>query len=401
MIGERLTYWTFFTCGGSNVVAWISYLLCIDTFSDWYPTGQIPFILPVINMTILLLMTMLILILGRFIALDVRVYGGLGLQLLCLCGVPFLMYIDVSKASSYPFFLWTIVGCSLSSAVVQSSMYGMAAVFGKDYLQAMDAGKGLAGVVLVVLRLVTKGYAEEEHESSESALFWFFGTSCLVTILSLLLYRNLHEIPFAQPKLEEYHEQQLKASAPSKLSEWRRILPRNRVESEDDERPKVMEVLKVVSKPAGVTYFTFAVCISCFPGLTASVKSVTYDLGEWLPLLLVSAYNLGDLIGKSLPLYWSFLTLERLHYPMYMQIGFLPLFLLDVLHPIHDLYIIALVGFLGFSTGYVGTSALMMTPHLCTSRQSEMGGIICSLALILGLCTGSYIGLYIQHIFTL
>jgi len=35
-----------------------------------------------------------------------------------------------------------------------------------------------------------------------------------------------------------------------------------------------------------------------FPGLTTSLVSTTWRLGDWFPVLLVLAFNSGDMLGK-------------------------------------------------------------------------------------------------------
>ena len=253
--------------------------------------------------------------------------------------------------------------------------------------QALEGGKGASGVILVLIRCYTK-WKIERHD----AVIYFFATSSTLTFAALVLYLCLQHMPSAQVKLHAHDADHADVKA---HEEHLGLLPLDHHECEKIPIT-VTDVWTSVSKQAAVAFLTFSICLACFPGLTTSAKSTTYHLGDWMDVVLVAAYNIGDLVGKSLPASVELLTVKTLHRPLGFQLAFIPLFVLDLEYPVHDLVTMGLVLALGCTTGYIGTSAMMLAPSTCGEREREMAGIICSLALILGLATGSYAGLAIE-----
>lgn len=389
-----MSYFTFYVCGASNVVPWLSFILCIDFFNATYPSGMCQFIFPVVSMSMLTIVTIFVLLAGRALPIDGRVYVGFALQLISLVLAPLIQFsTEFSNETSYYLTLLALTGCSLASAIIQSSLYGMASVFGSTFLQASEAGKGAAGVVLVVVRCLTKYYL---NDHPLQAVIYFFGVSIVTTGFAIGLYAILHRLEYAAPLLNEYKSVQRQTPVtPTRITETTELL----FDQEAQETTvDVKSVFQKVLKPVVMVFMTYSICLGCFPGLTTSIRSITFNLGDWLPVILVAAYNLGDMIGKSLPAYYMFLTVETLHRPLYLQLLFIPLLFIDVIHPVGDVFTIGLVLALGIVTGYTGTCGLMMIPTLCQETEKEMAGIIGSLALILGLFVGSYIGIGLDYL---
>lgn len=112
-----LIYMTFYLGGASNVAPWLSFILCIDYFQEEYPHGLVSFLFPIVNMSVLFLVTVFMLFAGRAIPIHGRVISGLGLQLVCLLFTPFISSLQLSPSWAYATTLMTLVGCSVSSAV--------------------------------------------------------------------------------------------------------------------------------------------------------------------------------------------------------------------------------------------------------------------------------------------
>jgi len=72
----------------------------------------------------------------------------------------------------------------------------------------------------------------------------------------------------------------------------------------------------------------FAVALSCFPGLSTSLRSTTWGLGSWFPLVLVGCFNVGDLLGKSLPARVRLVGRRALPWWTLLHGGYVLLFLL-------------------------------------------------------------------------
>ncbi|OQR81873.1 equilibrative Nucleoside Transporter (ENT) family [Thraustotheca clavata] len=420
--GYAMAYFTFFTFGGTAVASWQAIILSIDTFITMYPDGMVGFVFPVVNMSALLVITLFMLIAGRQLPLDQRMRSGFSSMLVaCVC-LPLLQWTSYSTTVRYTGTLILLIIASMAAALIQSSACGLGAVFGPSFLQAIDAGKGTGAMLLVLARIFTK-WGVEGEANEIMALSLFFSIAVLIVLVSFFLYIILDQNVYAKSKLETYlriqYSTPLALPLPSPVrspmkspaffspaNESTPMLKDNITidmdkESSDSESigepaPSVLSVFRSSWKPVSMAFFTFCICLSCFPGLTSSVASTS----SWFPILMVGAYTIGDLIGKTLPLHYMLLSVETIHYPVLIQILFVPIFMYDILHPylLPDLATYSIVCALGLVTGYVGTSSMMLAPTTCREVEQELVGITGSLAIIIGLFTGSYLGLFFNMI---
>ncbi|KAF0701177.1 Aste57867_8328 [Aphanomyces stellatus] len=411
--GYLWTYLTFYACGATLVSSWTCFVLSIDAFVAMYPDGMVGFVFPVVNMSALLVVTLFMLVTGRQLPLNRRMFGGFFFLLVSILVVPLLQLVPgIDTHVRYVGTLVMVILTSMASAFIQSSVYGLGAVFGPDFLQAIDGGKGTGAVVLVAARIATK-WAFDQDAPGMLSMGIFFALAFVTISIALALYLVLPTNPFAQPKLEMYLSIQymtpLALPLPSPIRSPSKARPLSPTESTPmlvmspknesgaADMGSILTVLRQTWKPVGMCFFTFSVCLACYPGLTTSIQSASMG-ATWFPVVLTAAYTLADLVGKSLPMYIRLLTIENLHYPIVLQLLFVPLFLTDVLHPFlfPDVVAIALVAALGLVTGYVGTSSMILAPTTCSEVEHELAGITGSLAIITGLFSGSYLGLVLK-----
>ena len=169
--------------------------------------------------------------------------------------------------------------------------------------------------------------------------------------------------------------------------------------------PTAWSMLKLTWIQSLSVYSVFLVCLATFPGLTTSLVSTTWHLGDWYPIILVAAYNTGDLFGKSLPGAYRLLNNTTLPIAAALHTLFVPLFLL-LAHPSllpvwarSDLVAISITTLLGVLTGYIGCMALMLGGELGRSpEEREVAGMVTSFSLMMGLASGSNAGLLLMRL---
>ncbi|RHY78985.1 hypothetical protein DYB31_007595 [Aphanomyces astaci] len=403
--------------GATLVASWTCFVLSIDAFAKLYPDGMVGFVFPVANMSSLLVITMFMLVAGRQLPLHVRMAGGFGSLLLSILVVPLLQLVpNIDTQVRYVGTLIMVIVTSMASALIQSSIYGLGAVFGPSFLQAIDGGKGTGAVLLVFARIATK-WTYDHDTPGMLSLCVFFGLACVTIAVSWTLYVShafmLNNgdmlVPTALPlpsPMRSPQKQQLFQVYPFYLQKrlnWRcaqTFAPTETTPIVDKEHNtdvgSILTVLRLSWKPMSMSFVTFCVCLACYPGLTTAIQS--NSIGQtWFPVVLTAAFTVGDLVGKSLPLTIRLLTLDTLHYPLVVQAAYIPLFVLAVVYSnaVSDIAAIALVTSLGFVTGYVGTSAMILAPTPCSDVEHEVAGMTGSMATIAGLFAGSYIYLMV------
>ncbi|CEG45954.1 equilibrative nucleoside transporter family [Plasmopara halstedii] len=449
-VGLRITYCTFFFSGASSIAMWSCTTLDLSIFDDKYPEDRVNFVFPIVSMSTLLIINLYMIMAGRQLSMGARMYGSLAIYAFFMVLLPLVNMITLPHDVGYPLTLLALMGSTVSSSIMQSSMYGLGGVFGPIFIQAIESGKGCGAILLLIVRLFLKWFLEDNvgdkfyhFQLSKLTVGVIFGVALLIVIVTWVLFWTLLRTKFAQPLLTKYalvqHETPLtQALSPltSPLSPVRRPHAFFRVdegspllandfhtcsdgtfiEFENDEEDEedaggmegkseehvaaasIMNVIRTALKPFFSLFFSYFVCLSCFPGIISIIPSVTLNLGDWYPIVLVGCYNLGDLFGKILPVYVLYFDMPNIHLSWPFQLSFLPFFVAAHVHPFNDITIVLAVFLLGLITGYVATSSFILAPNMCSEYQREVAGMVAGLSSIIGLCAGSYNGLVLEAI---
>ncbi|OWZ23589.1 Equilibrative Nucleoside Transporter [Phytophthora megakarya] len=454
-VGFWITYCAFFFSGAGSIAMWSCITLCLTFFDAKYPEDRVGFVFPVVNMSTLLVISLYMVMAGRQLSLDARMHVSLASYASFVLLLPLVNVVALPHDVGYPLTLLSLMGSTVSSSIMQSSMYGLGGVFGPTFIQAIEGGKGFGAILLFAVRLALKRYLEagaeldvqQQNYHAKQSMGVFFGIALIVVVITWVLYWALLRTRFAQPLLTEYalvqHDTPFTPPVLSPLAspvspvrrstaffgregvnerssllandmnERNGSTPNNRDDDADDEEDAfeieeeleqhaaaatVMNVLHTALKPFFSLFLSYFVCLSCFPGIISVIPSVTLNLGDWFPIVLVGCYNLGDLVGKNLPVYIMYFDVSTLHLPWPFQLSFLPLFMAALVHPFEDITIIVAVLVLGLTTGYVSTSSMILAPSICSEYQKEVAGMVGSLSSIIGLCAGSYNGLALEAI---
>lgn len=141
----------------------------------------------------------------------------------------------------------------------------------------------------------------------------------------------------------------------------------------------------------GLVYFT---TLSLYPGIASEVPSCR--LGTWMPIVLMSAFNFFDFIGKiaaAWPYEWS---RSQLLMASGCRLLLVPLLLLCAAprsspHIVGDVYPIIFSIALGFSNGLFGSVPMIQAPSRVGREHREIAGNMMTLSYNGGLLSGSLV----------
>mmetsp|Transcript_37257 Transcript_37257/g.88545 ORF Transcript_37257/g.88545 Transcript_37257/m.88545 type:complete len:152 (-) Transcript_37257:89-544(-) len=145
-----------------------------------------------------------------------------------------------------------------------------------------------------------------------------------------------------------------------------------------------------MKQEAAALVLTYLVTLSIFPGfITDDVKSEA--LGDWLPVLLITVYNIGDLAGKAGPWLVFFRPRTSLLFSV-VRFAFLPVFLVISTAAMHPAIVSLVTLTLGISNGHLTACAMMNAPVGLPQDEAEQAGMLSALFLMLGIALGSAVG---------
>lgn len=137
----------------------------------------------------------------------------------------------------------------------------------------------------------------------------------------------------------------------------------------------------------------YVVTLSIFPGyITEDVHSQI--LKDWYPILLITGYNVFDLVGKSLTALYMIDNAKVAIGGSFARLLFFPLFLGCLHGPKFfrtEIPVTLLTCLLGLTNGYLTSVLMILAPKTVQLQHAETAGIVTVLFLVIGLAIGSIV----------
>ena len=83
------------------------------------------------------------------------------------------------------------------------AQFGLAAQFPQRYTQSAMSGQALAGVLICVLRIITKEVYGTSFDGVRKSSLLYFGVTCFFMLLCAAGYMTLRQLPFVRYQLDE------------------------------------------------------------------------------------------------------------------------------------------------------------------------------------------------------
>ncbi|ESQ28183.1 hypothetical protein EUTSA_v10018596mg [Eutrema salsugineum] len=380
----HLAYIIYFTLGVGFLLPWNAFITAVDYFSYLYPSTAVDRIFAVVYMLVGLIGLLVIVVFYAHKSLaSFRINLGLLLFVIALLVVPVLDLVYIKgQVGLYAGFDITSVALGLSGvadALMQGGLIGVAGEMPERYTQAIIAGTAGSGVLVSLLRILTKAVYPQDPDGLRKSANLYFAVGIVVMVICAVSYNVAHRLPVIK-----YYEER-KAQALLKESQdkgsltgpaWRKTL--------------WQIVTRVKSHGFGIVLI-YIVTLSIFPGyITEDVHSEL--LKDWFPVLLIAAFNVFDLVGKSLTAVFMLgdekiavggCIARLLFYPLFWGCLHGPMFLRT------EIPVAILTCLLGLTNGYLTSVLMILTPKSVPLQHSETAGIVSVLFLVIGLASGS------------
>lgn len=237
-----------------------------------------------------------------------------------------------------------------------------------------------SGVLVSVLRVITKAVYPQDASGLQKSANLYFSVSIVIVFICMVLYNIVHKLPI----MKYYNELKVEAAAangdsgPPTGAVWRSTL---------------WDIVGSIKWYGFGIVLIYAVTLAIFPGyVTEDVHSQV--LKDWYPILLIAAYNVFDLVGKSLTAVYLLQNTKVAIGSCIARLLFFPLFL-GCLHGPQffrtEIPVTILTCLLGLTNGYLTSVLMIMIPKAVKLQHSETAGIVSVLFLVFGLAAGSVI----------
>lgn len=381
----HLAYIIHFTLGVGYLLPWNAFITAVDYFSYLYPDASVDRIFAVVYMLVGLFGLLIIVFYAHKSDAYVRINVGLALFVVSLLVVPVMDAVYIKgQVGLYNGFYVTVAAVGLSGiadALVQGGLIGAAGELPERYMQAIVAGTAGSGVLVSVLRILTKAVFPQDGNGLRNSANLYFAVGIVVMAICTVLYNVVHRLPvmkyYEQIKIQAVHEEK-EGKGPMTGSAWRSTL---------------WKIVGSVKWYGIGIILIYIVTLAIFPGyITEDVQSAL--LKDWYGVLLITGYNVFDLVGKSLTAVYLIENAKLAIGGCVVRLLFFPLFLLCLHGPAFfrtEIPVTLLTCLLGLTNGYLTSVLMMMAPKTVQLQHAETAGIVIVLFLVVGLASGSII----------
>lgn len=230
----------------------------------------------------------------------------------------------------------------------------------------------MTGIIISILRIITKASLPQTPKGLQTSAHLYFIVSTIF-LLCCIIFSNLQ---YKLPVMLHHHQ--------SLLHE----------ENSCSSGPKFWAVAGKIRWPAFGILVIYIVTLSIFPGFIAE-DLVSEFFKDWYPILLISVYNIADLIGKCLTAFYVVKSFKTATWCSICRLVFYPLFIFCLHGPKWlktEVPIMVLTFALGLTNGYLTSVLMIVAPKSVALPESELSAIVMILFLGFGLAGGSVLG---------
>ncbi|XP_054823130.1 equilibrative nucleotide transporter 1 [Prosopis cineraria] len=379
----HLAYIIYFILGLGYLLPWNAFITAVDYFSYLYPEASVDRIFAVAYMLVALVSLFIIILYSHKSHVYVRINVGLAMLTVAMLIVPIIDAVYIKgRVGLYDGFYVTVgaIGLAgLGDALVQGGIVGSAGELPDRYMQAVIAGTAASGVLISFLRIFTKAVYSQDAIGLQKSANLYFSVGIVVMFICTVLYNVAHKLPV----MKYYSE--LKVLAVTEDSEVQGPL------TGSVWRATLWDIVGRVKWYGFGMLLIYIVTLAIFPGyITEDVSSQL--LKDWYPILLITCYNVFDLVGKSLTAVYLLGNPKIAVGSCIARLLFFPLFLVCLHGPKFfrtEIPVTILTGLLGLTNGYLTSVLMILAPKVVKLQHAEAAGTVMVLFLVVGLASGS------------
>ncbi|KAH7683411.1 Equilibrative nucleoside transporter protein [Dioscorea alata] len=382
----HFAYIVYFTLGAGFLLPWNAFITAVDYFSYLYPAAPVDRVFSVGYMISCLIPLLFIVGWGAHrSSVSIRINIGLALFTLGLLVVPVMDAVYVKgvrgRYSGYYVTVGAVVVSGVADALVQGSVIGAAGEMPERYMQAVCGGTAASGVLVSAMRIVTKAIFPQDAHGLRNSANVYFGVSIAIMIICIICYNIADRLPIVK------HYKDIKLQAQKEEINEKGLL------SGKAWRSTLWDIIRRMKWFGIGIFLIYVVTLSIFPGyITEDVHSEV--LKDWYPIILITGYNVFDLLGKTLPAVYLLENVNVAFAGSAARLLFYPLFL-GCLHGPHffrtEIPVTVLTCLLGLTNGYFTAILMILAPKSVPIQHAETSGIVIVVFLVLGLAVGSVV----------
>ncbi|XP_057433565.1 equilibrative nucleotide transporter 3-like isoform X2 [Lotus japonicus] len=277
---------------------------------------------------------------------------------------------------------------------VEGGMVGDLCFMCPEFIQSYLAGFAASGALTSLLRMLTKLAFEKSHNGLRKGAILFLAISTFIEFLCIFLY----SICFTKLPIVKYYRSKAALEGSKTVSADLAAAGIQTKTHDHDlvgydnkhgERLSKKQLFLENLDYAATLFLIFLVTLSIFPGFLYE-NTGSHQLGTWYPIVLITMYNVVDLISRYIPLV-QWLKLESRKGLLIVSLSrflLIPAFYFTAKYGDQG-WMIVLTSFLALTNGYLTVCVLTVAPRGYKGPEQNALGNLLVLSLLCGICSGA------------
>lgn len=400
----------FVIFGVGSLLAWNAILSDISFFinyqGDYDPSTSFSFCNFALNIVFQLIMIWK----KQLLSYKVQLTIGIISSIISLLALPFVV-ISFEKNSLTGFILTAaiILFQGLVNAFCCSGFFGLASFFPKEMIISLSTGQGVSGILMniigyIVIAAVNTGNKDDDEQLGAIIYFSISGLILLITLVTLLFAFRTDYFRYYLGKTKDFNKmdstiesldnQGITTRSTAGQNNDDVLIEKN--EPEKKEEITFKQLFKKLYEIDLLSCYIYIITFALFPSVSISQR--LFKTGRYRAITIITIYNIGDTIGRSISSGFKFTKLLALIVIVGRSILVPTLILnfyfdmkLGMDENLSSLLLIVNVVLLSVTNGIATTICLGLAPTMVPDSMKGRAGSSISFFNILGIFLGTVV----------
>ena len=314
----------FVIFGVGSLLAWNAILSDISFFinyqGDYDPSTSFSFCNFALNIVFQLIMIWK----KQLLSYKVQLTIGIIASIISLLALPFVV-ISFEKNSLTGFILTAaiILFQGLVNAFCSSGFFGLASFFPKEMIISLSTGQGVSGILMniigyIVIAAVNTGNKDDDEQLGAIIYFSISGLILLITLITLLFAFRTDYFRYYLGKTKDFNKidsniesldnQGITTRSTAGQNNDDVLIEKN--EPEKKEEITFKQLFKKLYEIDLLSCYIYIITFALFPSVSISQR--LFKTGRYRAITIITIYNIGDTIGRSISSGFKFTKLLAL-----------------------------------------------------------------------------------------
>jgi solute carrier family 29 (equilibrative nucleoside transporter), member 1/2/3 len=276
---QRRVYWLHLALGIGILFPFNAFVSAVDYFNALYPELNPAFIFSTAYMLPNFLTFFPVLRWAKRLSFSTRIVGSFVLYFFILGLAPFIALQTSLGESAFFITVALVFLCGATDALVQGALYGFSALFPHEYTSSVQTGTGIAGTVVVGLRMITKASFDDDLDGLRNSAIAYFVMCAMWMAVCAIAFVVMKRNPFAQYYLRGGIEHGEAIALDAK--EHRALLD-----------VSLLSIFRRIWSLAGLECMQFTISLALYPGVLSMIPSQSWGLDQsWLTVWFLSLFS--------------------------------------------------------------------------------------------------------------